>query len=199
MERQLVDILASLYDTSWRIEDLLPRSFARIQDYDLRGSALDVWARIAPGLWEQQLLPRVVERAASEFPDEQEQLSKALHEFLSEMDERRQHSGPDLWDSPTQDFALTRGLLGIPGDPLTGLQSFLREYLGTPDQRKPFGGRSAQLEDLDSWLDDTSRPITLIAEPAGRGKSALLVRWCDSLVRRSKADVAFIPVSIRVG
>ena len=37
------------------------------------------------------------------------------------------------------------------------------------------------------------------AAPAGRGKSALLVRWLDSLIARQDLALVFIPVSVRFG
>jgi hypothetical protein len=47
-------------------------------------------------------------------------------------------------------------------------------------------------------LDDPKAPpYRLLAAPAGRGKSALLVRWLRTLEARPGLAVAFVPVSIR--
>lgn len=43
-------------------------------------------------------------------------------------------------------------LPGLPTDYGTRIQNFLHEYLGTPDERVPFGGRAQELKRLDSWL-----------------------------------------------
>lgn len=76
------------------------------------------------------------------------------------------------------------------------IQNFLAEYLGTREQPEPFGGRENALKQLDKWLDgDTQR--LLLAAPAGRGKSALLVRWLDRLTCRDDLAIAFVPVSVR--
>jgi ATP/maltotriose-dependent transcriptional regulator MalT len=44
---------------------------------------------------------------------------------------------------------------------------------------------------LDTWQTDTT-PYLLLAAPAGRGKSALLVRWLDSLKDREDLALAFV-------
>ncbi len=46
----------------------------------------------------------------------------------------------------------------------------------------PFGGRQREMHHLDRWLGDPTRdPSLLVSSPAGRGKSALLARWIQSL------------------
>jgi hypothetical protein len=61
----------------------------------------------------------------------------------------------------------------------------------------PFGGRDAELARLDRWLEDPAAPRNLlITAPAGRGKTALLVRWLDRL-RQTDWPIAFSPISIR--
>lgn len=93
---------------------------------------------------------------------------------------------------------LLGGISGISADYAGRIKNFLIEYLGTPDKTVPFGGRSEQLTDLDDWLTNPAAPsYCLIAAEAGRGKSALLARWADSLVRRGVSRVIFIPISIR--
>ena len=77
------------------------------------------------------------------------------------------------------------------------IRNFLTEYLGTPGQPVPFGGREPQMAILNQWLSNTTAtPYALLAAPAGRGKSALLVRWLQTLDPEA-VRVAFVPVSIR--
>ena len=47
-------------------------------------------------------------------------------------------------------------------------------------------------------VDDSIAPsCTLVTGPAGCGKSALLVRWINTLIRYNKVHLIFIPASIR--
>jgi len=78
------------------------------------------------------------------------------------------------------------------------VEEFLTEYLGAPDAPVPFGGRDRELQRLNKWLSDgDSEPRLLLTAPAGRGKSALLVRWLAGLRGREDLHVVFAPVSIR--
>ncbi len=78
------------------------------------------------------------------------------------------------------------------------VEIFLHEYLGTPEHPVPFGGREAELRALSAWLEDgDAPPYLLLTAPAGRGKSALLVRWAAGLRAREDVAVVFAPVSIR--
>ena len=80
----------------------------------------------------------------------------------------------------------------------TRIHNFLVEYLGTPGHPVPFGGRMEDLAVLDDWLDDRDAPSYLmLAAPAGRGKSALLVRWSQLLLERPGMAVVFFPISVR--
>lgn len=95
--------------------------------------------------------------------------------------------------------SLVEGIRRLPTDYGTRIQNFLVEYLGAPEHPVPFGGREAALADLNDWLaDPAAPPYLLLAAPAGRGKSALLVRWLERL-RESDPDlsVVFVPVSLR--
>jgi hypothetical protein len=88
------------------------------------------------------------------------------------------------------------------------IEAFLEEYLVTETGLKtvPFGGRDEDLALLDTWLDDeTAPPRYLLTAPAGRGKSALLVRWFQHLQEQGRVErdvptswqLVFVPISIR--
>jgi hypothetical protein len=93
---------------------------------------------------------------------------------------------------------LTAPVRRLSFDYATSIENFLRLYLGTPREPVPFGGRDEALRALDAWLEDPQRPFALLTAPAGRGKSALLVRWMTALrERQPDFPVAFVPVSTR--
>ncbi|HVU68670.1 MAG TPA: hypothetical protein VHD63_16155, partial [Ktedonobacteraceae bacterium] len=93
---------------------------------------------------------------------------------------------------------LTEGLRDLPTDDVTRVRHFLTEYLGDPRRPVPFGGRSQDFARLDDWLAETEgEPYALLAAPAGRGKSALLLRWCQHVLGRLDLAVVYFPVSIR--
>ena len=89
------------------------------------------------------------------------------------------------------------GIVALPADYASRIQNFLVDYLGSERVSVPFGGRSADLARLDAWLDAPQQPYTLLAAPAGRGKSALVSRWTSSLLARPEIITIFMPVSIR--
>ncbi|GLV61112.1 hypothetical protein KDH_79290 [Dictyobacter sp. S3.2.2.5] len=92
----------------------------------------------------------------------------------------------------------TQGLRALPTDAVTRVKNFLVEYLGKPAQPVPFGGRERDFQQLDGWLaDELAAPYLLLAAPAGRGKSALLLRWCLQLFKRNGLAIVYFPVSIR--
>jgi hypothetical protein len=93
--------------------------------------------------------------------------------------------------------SLTDGLIGLPGSPLTGVEQFLQEYLGTPETPTPFGGRHVELASLDRWLATPGQPYALLVAPAGRGKSALLTQWVATVADEQRAEVVLVPISIR--
>jgi hypothetical protein len=93
---------------------------------------------------------------------------------------------------------IVEGINLLPYDYDQRIQNFLTEYLGTDSHPVPFGGRDKALKMLNTWLAETT-PYLLLAAPAGRGKSALLVHWLESLKVREDLSVAFVPVSIRFG
>lgn len=88
----------------------------------------------------------------------------------------------------------------LPTDYSSRVRRFLEDYLGVPGRPVPFGGREADLRALSEWLEDPAAPpYLLLTAPAGRGKTALLVRWSAALQARKDLRVIFVPVSIRYG
>ena len=88
------------------------------------------------------------------------------------------------------------------------IEAFFEEYLVTETglTTVPFGGRDEDFALLDAWLDDeTAPPRYLLTAPAGRGKSALLVRWLQHLQEQGRVgrdapaswQLVFVPISIR--
>lgn len=101
-------------------------------------------------------------------------------------------------DLETSIGALTAGLRDLPADSVIRVGHFLREYLGSTQHPVPFGGREREFARLENWLTAADvPPYALLAAPAGRGKSALLLRWCQRLLDRSDLAVVYFPVSIR--
>ena len=93
---------------------------------------------------------------------------------------------------------LVNGVESISSGYAVRIQNFLTEYLGTENEKVPFGGRDAQLEALDAWISDPSAPpYALMAAEAGRGKSAILARWAQSIVERDIAHTVFIPINFK--
>jgi hypothetical protein len=93
---------------------------------------------------------------------------------------------------------LVQGLGALATDYSGRIQDFLDEYVGDAERPVPFGGRQETLALLDAWLDgEGNPPYLLLSAPAGRGKSALLVQWCDRVSKRQDRAVVFVPVSIR--
>ena len=99
--------------------------------------------------------------------------------------------------SPAQ--TLPSYLIGInllPFDYVSRIENFIREYLGTKENPEPFGGRDDVFQDLNEWLENGPSRL-VVAAPGGRGKSALLVRWIETLKTRKDLDIVFIPISAR--
>jgi hypothetical protein len=123
------------------------------------------------------------------------------------------HAGGDIHTGdmtqhigPTYIFHLSRA--GSASKFSGKIEAFLEEYLVTETELKtvPFGGRDEDLALLDAWLDDeTAPPRYLLTAPAGRGKSALLVRWLQHLQEQGRVErdtpaswqLVFVPISIR--
>ncbi|GCF08376.1 ATP-binding protein [Dictyobacter arantiisoli] len=111
------------------------------------------------------------------------------------------NDGLNYGDFTTLTNSLTQGLRALPTDAATRVKNFLTEYLGDVHHPVPFGGRTKDFAQLDAWVTATEHvsPYLLLAAPAGRGKSALLLRWCQRLLaqRQRSIAVAYFPVSIR--
>ena len=106
-----------------------------------------------------------------------------------------------------RDFGSTSTLAGISAASRFSakIQAFFEEYLVTEEgPTVPFGGRDSEIDLLDAWLEDVDGSTRFVlAAPAGRGKSALLVRWIkrlESTGRIGQPDtwqLAFVPISLR--
>ena len=93
------------------------------------------------------------------------------------------------------DRLVAHGARQLQGDFDGRIQRFLEEYLGRPDAPVPFRGCDAELAQLDRWLaDPRAAPYALVAGPAGRGKSALLVRWASQLTRHPDLSLVYFPI-----
>lgn len=80
----------------------------------------------------------------------------------------------------------------------TAVKNFLYNYLGDEANPVPFGGRNDALAQIEQWRTNADAPPRLlITAPAGRGKSALLVRWSAYLQAQQDVAVVFMPISIR--
>jgi hypothetical protein len=96
------------------------------------------------------------------------------------------------------DQLLVQGIGKLHADYDARIRRFVAEYLGDAQHPIAFGGRDRDLKRLDRWLDDDSLPpYALLAGSAGRGKSALLVRWVQRVIARDDLDLIFFPISIR--
>src|SRR4051812_38751729 len=94
--------------------------------------------------------------------------------------------------------SFVEGLGALPEALYAGLCDFFIEYLGTREKKAPFGGRAESLLQLEAWLA-SEHPYALVVAEAGRGKSALLAHWAAELTETQRAQVAFLPISIRFG
>jgi hypothetical protein len=80
----------------------------------------------------------------------------------------------------------------------TAVKNFFDNYLGDEANPVPFGGRDDALMKLEQWRTQADAPPRLLlAAPAGRGKSALLVQWSENLKEQQDVAVVFMPISIR--
>ncbi|QLH37890.1 MAG: hypothetical protein HWD60_01290 [Defluviicoccus sp.] len=98
-----------------------------------------------------------------------------------------------------RDIIVQFGLGATPAKFQVLVKQFLRFHLGSQEAPVPFGGRETQIATLNNWLANDAAPSNLlITAPAGRGKTALLVRWVGQLVDVAW-PIAFVPISISFG
>jgi len=98
--------------------------------------------------------------------------------------------------APDRDIIRQFGLNTAPASFKARIKGFVDYYLGSDDAPTPFGGRGPLIDNLNAWLADPKAPRNmLVSAPAGRGKSALLVRWLKQL--GDEWPVCFIPISVR--
>jgi hypothetical protein len=96
------------------------------------------------------------------------------------------------------DRLLVQGIGKLHVDYDVRIRRFVSEYLGDAQRPIAFGGRDYELKILDRWLDDDrAPPYALLAGSAGRGKSALLVRWIQRVITKENVEVIFFPISVR--
>jgi hypothetical protein len=131
---------------------------------------------------------------------------EALTKIAQELDAAR---NSDMAASGATSRELISRLSGVAAaSTYTGkVEAFLEEYLVTEDGpgAVPFAGRDEDLDCLDRWLDDSGAPSRFVlTAPAGRGKSALLVRWIKRLEAAGQVgnvegawSLVFVPISMR--
>lgn len=110
-----------------------------------------------------------------------------------------------LPDEPTRDVAilsprdqLVEGIDALPQPWAGRIRSFIDAYVGTAERPNVFCGRDEDVQQLLQWLErDDVPPNLLVTAPAGRGKSALLVRAAMKWATCEDIDVVFIPWSAR--
>ena len=97
-----------------------------------------------------------------------------------------------------------KGDLGIALSFRRKLTAFREEYLVSDRGRVPFGGRDAELDQLNSWLFSEFAPIPATVHGAGRTWQerprravARAAKLCGD--RPGRWQIAFMPISIRVG
>lgn len=118
-------------------------------------------------------------------------VATAIHLWLKE-------SGLSQKGHKTLIHKYVNGVRSLPFDYAARIENFLNEYLGTPFHPVAFGARDDELKALDSWFEgDEESSYLMLAAPAGRGKSALLVHWSRQVQKREDIELAFVPVSIR--
>lgn len=84
----------------------------------------------------------------------------------------------------------------VPSDYKMRIKRFRDSYLDNSPKNVFFGGRKAEIDLLNNWLiDDNSPKNFLITSPAGRGKTALLLHWLESI--SLDRPICFMPISLR--
>ncbi len=151
----------------------------------LFGAVQEVPANFSNGLLEIARLSKALEDA--KFRDHLGAALGASPRIVSFPLEQKPSDGAELLADVLRPIPVTHRLK---------IQNFIKYYLGTQDQPVPFGGRLRELHELTSWLSEASAPgHLLVTAPAGRGKTALLVNWMQTIPQNW--NVAFTPISIR--
>ncbi|MEO9778930.1 MAG: ATP-binding protein [Sedimentitalea sp.] len=95
-----------------------------------------------------------------------------------------------------RDIHVHFGVDTVPASFRRRIKQFVDGYLGSERLPVAFGGRSTELDALNAWFENPDAPShLLVAAEAGRGKTALLVRWLEQL--DNAVPLAFVPISIR--
>ena len=106
----------------------------------------------------------------------------------------------NLYAVSSIDILLGRSGRSDGGDP-EAVRRFMAHYVGTAERPSYFCGRDRELELLDAWIGGPQPyPPLLLTAPAGRGKSALVVRWALRQMDRPEPErpaVIFVPISLR--
>lgn len=112
--------------------------------------------------------------------------------FLSTLIKRKAANPPRL-TSEEKNNIYTYLTAGLEYDDQDRIKDFLKYYLDAP-----FAGRTDLLKILNDWLQNNDKPIYVLTEKAGRGKSALVSQWIAQ-VRESHpdTDIAFLPIAQR--
>lgn len=84
----------------------------------------------------------------------------------------------------------------VPSDYKMRIKRFRDSYLDNSAKNIFFGGRKTEIDLLNNWLiDDHSPKNFLLTSPAGRGKTALLLHWLESI--SLDWPICFMPISLR--
>jgi len=169
-----------------------PQVAERFVECALNGDPVDAEAvrRAAPAAIDLSTLPFALDRAIAAF-------SETLPQAIRREAAQAQSALFNRLVVAQLDRILNALAPAVLSDFRASIKNFISSYLGTPQDPKPFGGREAVLRELSEWLDEGQQPYLVLAAEAGRGKTALLVRWSERLAARRDLRVIFIPVSIR--
>jgi hypothetical protein len=100
---------------------------------------------------------------------------------------------PPPWENRNSN--ISNVLSAVPLSIRVKMSRFFNFYVAENDV-VPFGGRSSEIRDLNSWLSrDAQQHYLIISAPAGRGKTALILEWMKEL--SSEWYIIFVPISIR--
>lgn len=136
------------------------------------------------------------------------ELESRCGKFLEQL-ETAMRDQPVLWpifdrrDQRSLTRAAEQLARSVPGDAPQyrgAIRQFVEIYLGTDTAPEPFGGRDADFLALNNWLADRqAQDRMLVTAPAGRGKTALLVRWTKQLPEHLGVKIVFVPIRADLG